>query len=301
MSEIPALRDALVRAGMRRRRRRRAVGAAVPTFAAVAAAVFLAAPHERDRERVVAPSASTLAVDFSVFGRAQTADDRSGPDALAWRIRDVDVDPALTRHVGGDLFALGTRTGDGVCLTTPDGDELTGECASVDQASSLHSPLWLGTESSLAVLVPNGTRDATAAYADGSRVQIPVSDNAIVAPLPERIVALSWTTPRDVRRVLRLTRSSLARVTRGCQGLGPLPDDAEVRAARVALNEVDLLHPSATTATIRATGLAPESLCPGPRRSVEVTLRTDATPRELRVLVGVLDGRLQPYRVNGAR
>lgn len=301
MSEIPALRDALVRAGERRRRRRRTLGAAVPTFAVAAAAVFfLAIPSAPDPERTIEPGMTPLARDFAVFARPQTADDRAPASELAWRVKDVDVDPALTRHVGGDVFALATRAQDVVCLMVLDVDQrLNGPCTRLREARGEHLGLRLTTDTTVALLVPNGTRDATAEYEGGSRVKVPIRDNAVIVPLPDTLITLSWTSPRDVRHVLR-QRGHRTFLDRRCPAeLSPLPPNAAAEAARVALNDLDRIDATAATGTIRRAEVGPETGCADAvsERTVTVTLATDSRPRKLRVLVGVVDGVLQPYRV----
>src|SRR3954467_13222039 len=82
MSELPALRDALVGAAARRVRRRRRRAVAVIGWTAVAAAaaavvVLLsgAEPRERERPAITPSPAESLEQGFSVFRRPATAAD----------------------------------------------------------------------------------------------------------------------------------------------------------------------------------------------------------------------------------
>jgi len=301
VTEIPALRDALVRAGERRRRRRRAVRASVPTFAVAAAAVLVfALPRTPDRERVVEPSVSPLARSFSVFARPQTADDRAEPPLARSDDNGMDLDPGLTRFLGGDMFALATRDQQTVCLRAVDGTRVAGRCDQIARVRDDRFLVQLWTDSTLAALVPNGTIDAVVAYRDGNRVDVPIRDNAIVVPLPDEIVTLSWTSPSGMRRVLRVGQPSRRQLFPRCPAaLGTLPADAVAQAAWAALTNADRLSPGTTTARVTGARKARASTPCSAKfadRTVVVDLRLD--DRLLRVFVGVAGGDLVPYAVN---
>lgn len=295
MSEFPALRDALVRAAERRRRRRRAVGASVPAFTAAAAAVAILLPGTApEREEVVASAVEA----YSVFSRPETDADRALPEQLASAF--AGGHPTLIRHVGGGAFALATSTGS-VCVVLRDGDQITGSCAPAEQARDGSLRLAARTGRLLALLLPDGTRDVTTAFARRVREHVPIRDNAALIAIPESITALSWTSADGVRHVHRSGESTRMIVHRCPRAVGELPPDAEAQAARIALNLVDGLHPSATTARVAGTALTATTPCRRivPGRSVAVTLTTDRTPRDLLVQLAVIDGRLQVYDVIG--
>ena len=145
MTEFPALRDALVRAALRRRRRRRAIGAAVPAVAAcVGAIALLALPGTpEDRERVARPPAGVLERNYAAFRRPRTAADVL-PGAAASRSRLIARDGEVR------LFAVPSADGRTICLTSVPGGRGCGP-VDPDRAADLQrraglrgaGPRWL--------------------------------------------------------------------------------------------------------------------------------------------------------------
>lgn len=295
MSEIPALRDALVRAGVRRRRRRRrAVGAAVPTFAAVAAAVAFALPRAADPERDVPPTSVPPVQGFSVFARPQTDEDRALPERLA-AFAGPNLDPALTRRVSG-AFVLATTTGS-VCIAQEDGDQVTGSCAPAGRVRA-GARVAARTAESLTVLVPDGARDIRTDYVDsGQTLSARAQDNVIAVPNPDRVAALSWTDAGGVRRIQRYgePRWMTAKRCTGASSYDALPADARALASRAALIDAVQVDPTATSARVVSAEPAPATTCPDTiaQRLVGVNLQLDSSRRT--VFVGWVRGSAQTF------
>lgn len=295
MPEIPALKDALVHAGVRRRRRRRAVGAAVPAFAAVAAAVAVALPRAADPERDVPPTSVPLVQGFSVFARPQTDEDRALPERLA-TFAGPDLDPALTRRVSG-AFVLATTTGS-VCIAQRDGDQATGSCAPAEQVRA-GARVAARTAESLTVLVPDGARDVRIDATDGQWFSAAaVSDNVIAVVNPDKLTALSWTDVRGVRRIQRFGTPRRWAIARRCVGTfpyDPLPADAAQLAAHTALLDAVQVDPASTRARVVRTEVAPRTSCSAAisQRLVAVELELDTSRRT--VFVGWARGSAQTF------
>ncbi|RKQ91294.1 hypothetical protein C8N24_1116 [Solirubrobacter pauli] len=295
MPEIPALRDALVRAGVRRRRRRRAVGAAVPAFAAVAAAVAFALPRAADPERDVPPTSAPLVQGFSVFARPQTDRDRALPARLTW-FAGPDLDPTLTRRVGG-AFVLATTTGS-VCVAQGDGDQVTGSCAPAEEVRA-GARVAARTADSLTLLVPDGAHDIRTDYRDtGWTLSAAAQDNVIGVADPDRLAALSWTDASGVRRIERFGEQRRWAMARRCAGVfpfDPLPADARALATRQALIDAVRVEPGVTTARVLGSTAAPKTSCSAAvsRRLVAVQLQLGSGRRT--VFVGWVKGEAQTF------
>lgn len=294
MSEFPALRDALVAAGMRRRRRRRTVGAALPLLAAAAAVIaLLSLPHSTpDREQAAPQRLTPLQELFGVFRRAQRPEDRM-PAGPAGR---YGIDPAGARQIGGagsGFYAAPTRGGRSLCTVVVSGAGYGGGCARIrDLRPGVAHGQWSGA--TYALLFPDGVRDVRLLHADGRHDAPRIVDNGVFARSDDEFTGVSWTsgTTRYVSRIGRPPKSRLLPSATCQAALDPLPPDAAERAARTALIAVDRLYPEAKSARVVGSSEAPHDLggCPAAvlRRSVEVVLAVGKKPR--RLLVGFQDG-----------
>ncbi|MDA0181484.1 hypothetical protein OJ997_14360 [Solirubrobacter phytolaccae] len=294
---MPALRDALVRAGERRRRRRRTVGAAVPTFAIAAAAVVFVLAQPSSPERDLTPASTPLARTFSVFARPQTYLDRTLPETMASAMTEGNLDPALTRRVSG-AYVLATTTGS-VCITQRDGDQITGSCAPAELVVA-GARVAARTAESLTLLVPDGVRDIRLDYRDTAQmVSAMAQDNVIAAVNPDKLAYLSWTDADDVRRIQQYGKRQRWAGGRRCVGVFPfdaLPADAAALARRQALLDAVQIEPTAASARVLSVEVAPRTQCSRDvsQRLVKVKMEFDARPQT--VLVGWTKGNAQTFK-----
>jgi hypothetical protein len=290
VSELPALRDALVAAGTRRlrRRRRRVLRVVPPVLAAGAAATVLLlagrGPADREEPAVTpAPAGDLIARNFAVFRRARTAADalpagyRLGALAVPADSRGtVRLSAGRSRLTGrGQGFRVwlvpATQGGSArLCaLTQRGGADLRGVCAPVAAAIRADNPIRELVRPRLLLLVlPDGTRDVLVTLTDG-RVFAPLPidvrdaagdqlpspaprDNTVLASLPGNPANESWTSATGVRRVDIQALVPPARLPRveGCPSLGPLPADAAAQARAVALRSVATLYQGVVEARV---------------------------------------------------
>jgi hypothetical protein len=297
MTEFPALRDALVRAAMRRRRRHRAIGAAVPVLAAgVGAIAFVSLPGtSEDQERVARPPAGVLERNYAAFRGPRTA-----ADELSRNVSVGAGSRARSRLIARDgaarLFAVPSADGKELCLVSVPGEGAS--CAALDPTA----PLISSDTDFFAALVPDRLRDVRVLSEPGVRRG---GQSGILTP--RSLGGLSWTDAKGTRYVLRVNQALPAARLLGCPAeLDPLPDDALDRGMRAALIAVDRLYPEATSARVSGAGEGPSDLapCPAPigERSMVIGLRLtprgaggSQNPPEGRVLVGLVDGRAIVY------
>ena len=309
MSEFPALRDALVAAGMRRRRRRRAIGAALPTLAvAAAAAAFVAFPHRPpDHEQAAPRPLSPLEQMFGVFRRPQRPEDRL-PEK---RTDQFSIDPAGSRQVGGSdsgFFVAPTLDGRSLCAMLESGGGYGGGCSRIaDLRPDAALGPWMG--SVYALLFRDGVRDVRLLREDGRRDAPRVIENGVVARSDHEFSGVSWTSASGTTRYVNRVGPAPKRGTdpSSCpQALDPLPRDGIERAIRAALIDVDQLYPRATSARVMSAAEGPRGLSPCPAavtaRAVVVGLRLlpkraggDAGRPHGRLLAGMQNGAMRVF------
>ena len=310
MTEFPALRDALVVAGVRRRRRRRRALSAVPVLAAAAAAVALFAlpASAPERERTADPPPDAIAAAFPVFQRPQSAADKL-PVREPWV---GTVDEARTRLVADDgamrIYAYPTSRMGGaqwVCLTIVGGGPSRTGCTPVAAVIDESTPIAVPGTGAWAQLFLEGTRDVFLILDNGRRMAVPIHNNLVFLTPRFTVVGASWTGPSGRRHILQ-TGAPISPVPPPAtcpDALGPLPPDAAARAQREALIAVDALYPGAFEAEVTGTARPLSTPCPAlAARSLEVrlrleraTARTSASLAHGRLLLGMVDGHMQVY------
>ncbi|HWK29902.1 MAG TPA: hypothetical protein VNS09_25260 [Solirubrobacter sp.] len=316
MTEIPALRDALVRAGARRRRRRRTVGAAVPVLAVAAAVLALVSLPGRapERERVaqtpVAPLPDdALARAYAVFRRPQTTADVLPKRALAGAV----VDAARSRLVAtaGDtrLFAVPAdlRGTPNLCVVEVTPRHSAAACNRLPEAAGEAQPPGLSGSGGYAFLFPDGTHDVRITLADGTRLAPTVHDGAVLETAGASDFAIaSWTGASGTRHISANEFARYERPPEACPALEPLPADAQAQAERVALLDVDRFYPGVEAARVTGVRVPDGTPCGSGERSLEVSLaltpsdpkaRSSASLSQGRLLLGVVGGELRVYQL----
>lgn len=319
MTEFPALRDALVRAAVRRRRRRRAAaGTAVPLFAAGAAAVaalaFSPAPPP-DRERTVAPPGPTstatstpkpyaqqsLQEAFAVFRRKPARADRLPAGVGIAGVRQLDEVRFLKQGGPKRYFAVSyaTKDGESVCILQVRHKRFdSATCAPAVEAIDEATPLYTGVAGDIGVFLPDSSRDLRFLLANGTG-GVSSSNNLSLVKVFTPLAGMSWTGGSGTRHIKDFgTKRGLGTPPTTCpkRQLEPLPPDALARARRKALIAVDLFYAQAATATVATAARAETTPCSAAvtERSIEVTLRLvprdGGAPAEGRLLLGMQDG-----------
>jgi len=309
MTEFPALRDALVRAGLRRRRRRRRLLVGVPAFAACASAVVvLALPGPApDRERVADPPRGPLEAAFGAFRRERTPAD----ELPAGMVPPGRADRAASRLVARDgdvrIYAVPTvlRGKASLCLMRIDG---SARCSAVADAVREGTPIGGMSAKYFEILLRDGTRDIRATLADGKRLAPAMQGGALLVRTTSRLAVLSWTGASGERHVLRtaFAPKTTTPPTSCPAALDPLPRAENAQAERAALLIVDRLYPHAASAAVTGSARPLGTPCPDAvtERSMEVRLslvphdraaRRSARLSQGRVLVGNIDGRMTVF------
>lgn len=324
MSEIPALRDALVGAAARRVRRRRRRAFTIVAWTAVAAAVsavLVLGTFEPDdiETPTINPPADAIGQSFSAFRRPATAADAPPAGAFAG---DFDVDSRLVldedgtrvwlaavahpkvEGFGGRRELCGVVRGDGgpgsVC------SELGGrfESGLASQIRRHNAP------DSVLFLLPDGAGDPHVTLSNGRVLSPGVRDNAALVVPDAPAVGASFTTPSGVREISRWRDLDTRGWTppEGCPTLESLPTGAEELARRAALLAADRVYPWIQEASV--TGVSPvgPGLCTREvtDRSLLVELhltpfdasqRNSASLTQGRLLVGMEHGRMTVWMV----
>ena len=326
MSELPALRDALVGAAARRVRRRRRRAAAVIGWTAVAAAaaalvVLLSGPESRERERPAITPAPQDALErgFSVFSRPATAADALPAGALPG---GLDVHSRLALDDGGSRVWLATMTNPKVegfggrpeqCAVLRGKGGPASACGGSGGFGSGFALLIPGHErpDSVLFVLPDGARDPQVTLGSGIVLSPTIHDNvALLVPREPAVVGASFTAPSGVREIARwhdLDAKAWTPPAR-CPALEPLPTGAEALARRAALLAADRIYPGiqearVTTVTRLGPGLCTRGVSD---RSLVVELHLtpfDASQRQSssltqgRLLVGMVHGRMTVWMV----
>jgi hypothetical protein len=319
MTEIPALRDALVGAAARRvrRRRRRAMAVAGWTAAATAATalfVLLAGsePRERERPAITPAPQDSLERGFSVFRRPETAGDALPADPLAGG-RDVDARLALDEH-GSRVWLAAVTKANGrreLCAV------LRGKVGSASTCNPLPGltpgsvspvPRRNGFDSVLFVL-PDGAGDPRVTLSSGVVASPEVRGNvALVVPPDAMPVGASYTSSSGVREIARWRDLHAQGWTppEGCPKLEPLPTGAETLARRAALLAIDRIYPSIRKASVTGVSHVGPGLCTREvtDRSLMVELHltpvaatNSASLTQGRLLVGMEHGEMTVWMV----
>ena len=221
MTEFPALRDALVRAAVRRRRRRRAAaGTAVPLFAAGAAAVaalaFSPAPPP-DRERTVAPPGPTstatstpkpyaqqsLQEAFAVFRRKPARADRLPAGVGIAGVRQLDEVRFLKQGGPKRYFAVSyaTKDGESVCILQVRHKRFdSATCAPAVEAIDEATPLYTGVAGDIGVFLPDSSRDLRFLLANGTG-GVSSSNNLSLVKVFTPLAGMSWTGGSGTRHI----------------------------------------------------------------------------------------------------
>jgi hypothetical protein len=322
MSEIPALRDALVGAAARRARRRRRVTLTVAAWAAVAAAIafVLVSSEPRELERPAPPPAAARPLEgFSVFRRPATATDALPAGVFPG---DVGVDSRLVLDQDGTRVWLATVAHPKVegfggrrdlCAVVRGKGGPGSDCIGLAGAA----PSFVGTirrhhaPDSVVFMLPDGARDPHVTLSNGLIVSPEIHDNAALVVPDEPPVGASFTAPSGVRQISRwrdLDAKGRTPQDAGCPRFDRLPADAEAQARRAALLTVDSIYPWIQEASV--TGVSPvgPGLC---TRAVTdralmvelhltpfaVSQRKSASLTQGRLLVGMLHGRMVVWMV----
>jgi hypothetical protein len=320
MTEIPALRDALVGAAARRVRRRRRQAATIFGWAAVATAVVLVLVRSdpRELERPAPPPAAVPAAQsFSAFRRPATAADAlpagalPGLDADSRRVLDehgTRVWLAAVTHPKVEGFG-GRRE---LCAVVRGTGGPGGFCITASGVTGLASPIRRSNApDSVVFVLPDGARDPHATLSDGVVLSPAVHDNvALVVPREPEVVGASWTTPAGIRAIARWRDLDAKGWTppEGCPKLGTLPAGAGKRAARAALLAVDRIYPSIQQAAVTRVSPVGPGLCTRDvtDRSLMVELnltpfdvsqRSSASLTQGRLLAGMVDGRMTVWMI----
>jgi hypothetical protein len=315
MSEIPALRDALVDAAARRARRRRRIAfrlvawSAAATAAAAAIVLAVTAPRDREVPAATPTPPGQLERGFAAFRRPATAADALPADVTGYR----DVDSRLVRDADGSRIWLFAATQSGrparlFCAAVRgaggDGSVCTGggPVPLVSQIGRRDGP------DGVLFVLPDGSGDPQV-LTRGSVVEPEVHDNVALAGQPESIVSASYTDTSGVRRISRWRDLHANGWTpQGCPALDPLPADAEAQARRATLLAVSRVYPWIQEASVTGVSPAGPGLCTREvtDRSLAVSLRIlpfDASQRKSasltqgRLLVGMQGGRMSVWRV----
>ncbi|WP_028062661.1 hypothetical protein [Solirubrobacter soli] len=318
MSEFPALRDALVSAGLRRRRRRRVI-ATTPVFAVVAAlvALFVVPRAPRERERTVTPpvptptvvkpyAEQTLEEAFAVFRRKQTRADRM-PD-VGGLPGQIDAKRTRLLKQGGPrlYFAapVSTRDGESVCIVAiRRGRVESAGCTTAASAIDEATPLRFGFGDVTSVFLPDSSTDLRFITAN-SIGSVSERNNLSSVLLPQQpLSALAWTGGSGTRYIEDLGRPKLSMPPPATcpERLDPLPADALAKARRRALIAIDSVYPRVMRGTVSAAARATDTPCPTAitERAIEVTLRLvardGASVSEGRLLLGMQDGYMRVF------
>jgi hypothetical protein len=205
MTDLPQLQNALVVAARRRNRLARARSALVG-LAALAAVLVAAvsALDVRDRELEVsappAPSPSSVLTPRAAADRFAVLRDESrltkqssgfdaGPGSQTYRIR-----------LQGSLFYYLT-VGERMCASVVGKGGFGGGCLDRKEIKSFaEGRLGVEGDSDLIyALVPDGTRDASITYRDGTTESVPIKDNLLKVVPSKPPAKVSWTTPDGER------------------------------------------------------------------------------------------------------
>jgi hypothetical protein len=310
MSEIPALRDALVAAAARRARRRRRIAVHVVAWSAAAAAtaavLVLAVSAPRDREVPATPPDELQG--FSAFRRPATAADALPAGLTGYR----DVDSRLVQDADGTRIWLFTATRSGeparvfcAVLRGKAGDG--GECSGGEPGASVGRIPRRGGPDGVLFVLPDGAADPQ--ILAGSVLEPEPRENVAYVVPPEPAAGASYTDASGVRHLARWGDLHAKGWTpEGCPALAPLPADAEAQAKRAALLAVGRVYPWIQEASVTGVSPAAPGLCTRAvtDRALEVDLRIlpfDASQRasasltQGRLLVGMVDGRMTVWRV----
>jgi hypothetical protein len=305
MTEFPALRDALVRAGRRRRRRRLTLGAAVPAFAAAAAAVTLFALPARTPDPEQAAPAPRDRFE-QIFRRPRVAADALPAELGVTGVEDRARSRLISRRGKVAFYAVPTvvRGSDWLCLIAVDpgrGNEAAcGQLAkmlSEEIAPGVVFKGWFG------FLFRDGTRDVRLTFADGRRLPAPIHSNLASGIGDGPIEITSWTGPSGRRHIVSTVNAALFQRPASCpRALDPLPPDAEAAARRAALLAVDHTYAEVVEADVTAVkrGGGPCGRAISDRTievGVHLTQRGSASLSQGRLLVGMVDGDMQVYCV----
>jgi hypothetical protein len=324
MSEIPALRDALVGAASRRvrRRRRRALALVGWTAVAVAAAavfVLLAGPAPRERERpaITPQPQDALVRGFSVFRRPATAADALPADA---RGDGRDIDARLALDEDGSRVWLAAMTqpkiegfgGRRELCAVVRGKAGTASTCNGSPGSSPGTLTLLprrNAPDSVLFVLPDGARDPQVTLSSDFVLAPKVQGNVALAVPHEPPVGASYTTAAGVRQIARW-HDLHARgwsPAKGCPKLEPLPPGAEDLARRAALLAVDRIYPWIQEASV--TGVSPvgPGLCTRAVTDRSLMVELHLTPFKAtrsasltqgRLLVGMRRGEMTVWMIN---
>jgi hypothetical protein len=297
VSEFPALRDALVAAGLRRRRRRRAAGAAIPalavTVAAVAAFALSGPAPQQEREETARQPRDPLEQAYAVFRRPQTARDVMPSRGLVADRVDRSRSRLLARVGERKLYAVpATLHGKAqVCLTIVESRHAGSSCVPESQATEGNG---VSSSSDYALLLPDGAHDLRVNFANGSRTAPKIENNAVLG-VDKGFAGASWTDREGVRHMSPNEFAVKRPAPRFCpKALETRVGDAFAAASRAALIEADQLYPNARTARVVVYGEGPRKLAPCPEsvlaQAVVVGVRLDDEKRSRRLLLGKLAG-----------
>jgi hypothetical protein len=320
MSEIPALRDALVDAAARRARRRRrlALRAVAWTAAAAAAAALLAlaVSGPRDREVPAVPPPQDVVRGYSAFDRPAAAADTPPAGALSADYTRVESRLVLDEDGTRVWLAVGERPkveGFGgrseLCAVVRGAAGAGGVCGGPVSEGFASQLLRRDGPDPVLFVLPDGARDPQVLTRDGI-VSPAVHDNVALAVPGEPAIGASFTDASGVRRIARYRELHARGWTppAGCPRLDPLPASAGNLAERAALLAVDRLYPWIQEARVTRVSPVQPGLCPREvtDRSLLVELRIlpfDASQRasdsltQGRVLVGMEGGEMTVWRV----
>ena len=203
MTDLPQLQHALVAAARRRNRLARARSALVGLAALAAVLVAAASALDvRDREFEVSapPSPSSVLTPRGAADRFAVLRDESrltkqssgfdaGPGSQTYRVR-----------LQGSLFYYVT-VGERMCISVVDKSGFGGGCLGPEAIKDF-SEGRLGVEGDrdlIYALVPDGTRDASITYRDGTTEPVPIKDNLLKVAPSKPPAKVSWTTPDGER------------------------------------------------------------------------------------------------------
>jgi hypothetical protein len=330
MSEIPALRDALVGAAARRARRRRRRAVTIVAWTAVAAAVAavlaLGTFAPRDRERAVTPGPSGLLERaFPVFARAERDGDAAPKREIVNGVpRDVVNHSGtlygmthlrsrlvLDDNGGRAWLVAGKREGeDWLCFVQAGGSSGCSKLTDFARDGGIGwSPPRGHEPGSVSMVLPAGATDTQVTLADGRRLTPALHDGVALVRVPRAAVAAGWTDAAGTRHITRIDRERDGRsIPEGCPRLDPLPPDAEAQARRAALMASDYLYPDLAEAEVTGVTRVGPGLCTRSvtDRSLLVSLRIrpgepsqrqSASLTQGRLLVGMEQGEMTVWMI----
>jgi hypothetical protein len=286
MTEIPALRDALVDAAARRVRRRRRIVVRLFAWSAAAAtacAVVLfaaSAPPDRETPAVTPAPAGLLERAFPVFARPPRTGDAL-PAGVTVRVsRPQSRRVAEAGGVSAWLVSGVARGRQELCTVVASGSGWTSGCGNLDVVAreGKGTGSWQGT---LVLLVlPAGSSDVTLWQVDGDVSEPALHNGAALVQLSAQPANVAWTGPSGTRYVRRYAGGPAAQPHMRCPPLRPLPRDASEQARRAALAAVQFIYPDVAAASV--TGVSPlgPGLCSASVSSRTLVVSLRLVPRD---------------------